>query len=200
MRALRTNETRSRRLETLMCNLLFGALFLALSLGAMAFVATRTHMFHGALMRRQQNAENNVWLLQQCKSADFYSNMKQHSTLCDDVVLEQTDTLWLHALRDVIDNTYVCGELPCIKRVEQGLEWVFGRGVLLLAAMAGSSLLLFLIVVHIQRTLSGRMYDTHSMLHQHPATISTWQQYPLLRDSEPNGARIRTRENSQLMT
>jgi hypothetical protein len=199
MRALRTNETRSRRLETLMCNFVFGALFLALSLGAMAFVATRTHMFHGALMRRQQNAENNVWLLQQCKSADFYSNMKQHSTLCDDVVLEQTDTLWLHALRDVIDNTYLCGELPCIKRVEQGLEWVFGRGVLLLAAMAGSSLLLFLIVVHIQRTLSGRMYDTHSML-QHPATISTWQQYPLLRDSEPNAARIRTRENLQLMT
>ena len=116
MRTLRTNETRARRLDSLMCNLIFSAVFLALCLCALGFLATRTHMFHGALMRRQQNVLNNMWLLQQCKSPDFYSNMKQHSTLCDDVVLQQTDALWLHALRDVIDETYFCGDKPCISR------------------------------------------------------------------------------------
>ncbi len=119
-----------------MCNVIFGTLFIALTLCAIAFVATRTHMFHGAMMRRQQSVLNNEWLLQQCRSSEFYSNMKQHSTLCDDIVLEQTDALWLHALRDVIDQTYLCCDMPCINRVEQGLVWVFGKGVLLLAALA----------------------------------------------------------------
>ena len=191
MRAQRRNETRSRRLETLMCNVIFGALFIALTLCAIAFVATRTHMFHGALMRRQQSVLNNEWLLQQCRSSEFYSNMKQHSTLCDDIVLEQTDALWLHALRDVIDQTYLCGDMPCINRVEQGLVWVFGKGVLLLAALAGSALFVFLTAVQIQRHLNGRTHESYSRL-QYPVTNDSLScQYPLLHDSETNSLRMR---------
>ena len=178
MRPLRTHDSGIRRLDSLMCNIVFGALFIALGLGVLAFVATRTHMFHGALMRRQQQAQNNVWLLQQCQSAEFYSNMKQHSTLCDDVVLAQTDALWLHALRDVIEETYLCGEQPCVQRIEQGLQWVFGRGVLLLAALALGSLFLFLTVVHLQRTMHSSRYES-----LHPAAVAAWRQYPLLHDA-----------------
>ena len=108
MRALRGNEPRyrnPRRLDVLLCNVIFSSFFIAIILGVFAFLATRTHMFHRALMSRQQIKLDNMWLVEQCKAPNFYSNMKQHSTLCDDVVLEQTDSLWLHALRDVIDNT-----------------------------------------------------------------------------------------------
>lgn len=188
MRPLRTHSSGIRRLDTLMCNIIFGALVIVLGMCVLGFVATRTHMFHGALMLRQQQAQNNVWLLQQCQSAEFYSNMKQHSTLCDDVVLAQADALWLHALRDVIDQTYLCGEEACIHRVEQGLQWVFGRGVLLLAALALGSLFLFLTVVHLQRTMHSSRYDS-----VHPAAVAAWQQYPLLNDSETVRFRARDR-------
>ena len=161
MQALRTNETCARRLDTLLCNILFCGICLILALCVVAFVATRTHTFHGSLMRRQQSMLNNQWLVQQCKSPDFYSNMKQHSTLCDDVVLEQTDALWLHAFRDVIDQTYLCGDVPCINMIEQCIVWVFGKGVLLLVALATSALLVFLLAVQIQRQLYGRLHDSY---------------------------------------
>ena len=64
MRPLRTNETRAKRLDTLLCNIIFCGIFFTLALGVVAFVATRTHMFHGALMRRQQSMLNNQWLVQ----------------------------------------------------------------------------------------------------------------------------------------
>ena len=193
MRPLRTNETRARRLDSLMCNLIFSAVFLALCLCALGFLATRTHMFHCALMRRQQNVLNNMWLLQQCKSPDFYSNMKQHSTLCDNVVLEQTDALWLHALRDVINETYFCGNKPCIYRVEQVIVWVFGRGVLLLGVLAGSALFVFLTAVQMQRHLNSRPHESYRMLHYPVSSDLVAEQYPLLHDSETNPLRMRTR-------
>lgn len=158
MRAIRTNETRARRLDTLLCNIIFCAVCCTVALSVIAFVATRTHMFHRALMLRQQNILNNQWLVQQCKTPDFYSNMKQHSTLCDDVVLEQTDAVWLHALRDVIDQTYLCGDMPCINRIEQIVVWVFARGVLLMASLAASFLLVFLLAVYIHRQLYARSH------------------------------------------
>ncbi len=57
MRALRGNEPRyrnSRRLDVLLCNIMFSFVIISLVLGALAFFATRTHMFHRELMRRQQ--------------------------------------------------------------------------------------------------------------------------------------------------
>jgi hypothetical protein len=187
LRTLRTNETRAKRLDTLLCNIIFCGIFFTVALCVVAFVATRTHMFHGALMRRQQSMLNNQWLVLQCKSPDFYSNMKQHSTLCDDVVLEQTDNLWLHALRDVIDQTYLCGDVPCINRIEQFIVWVFGRGLLLLAALAGSALLVFLLAVQIQRQLYGRSHDSYVQY------AETSLQYPLLEDSATQGRMLRIR-------
>jgi hypothetical protein len=138
-------------------------------------------MFHGALMRRQQNILNNQWLVQQCKSPDFYSNMKQHSTLCDDVVLEQTDAVWLHALRDVIDQTYLCGDMPCISRIEQFVVWVFARGVLLLAMLAASALIVFMFAVYIHRQLYSHHHRAHPSCLRYPQTdhIMSLQYAPL---------------------
>ena len=183
MRAIRTNETRARRLDTLLCNIIFCAVCCTVALSVIAFVATRTHMFHRALMLRQQNILNNQWLVQQCKTPDFYSNMKQHSTLCDDVVLEQTDAVWLHALRDVIDQTYLCGDMPCINRIEQIVVWVFARGVLLLASLAASAMLVFLFAVYIHRQLYARTRPTRYSSYTHNEQIVPCQ-YAVLQDLE----------------
>jgi hypothetical protein len=185
MRALKGNEARyrnPRRLDVLLCNVVFSSLLIAIILGSLAFLATRTHMFHRALMRRQQIKLNNMWLVEQCKAPSFYSNMKQHSSLCDDVVLEQTDSLWLHALRDVIDNTYVCGDTPCINRIEEALKWLLGRGIMILAAVAGSAFFVFFIFLSIHRHLPGPSHNVRF----YTDSVS----YPLLNELGPPAQRI----------
>ena len=99
MRPLRTHDSSIRRLDSLMCNILFGALVIALGLCVLAFVATRTHMFHGSLMRRQQEALNNMWLLQQCQSAEFYSNMKD----------KRTEITWASPCEGRVNERVSCG-------------------------------------------------------------------------------------------
>jgi hypothetical protein len=202
MRSLRTGEARSRRLDSSVCNIFFGALLLLFCILTLSFLATRTHMFHVALMRRQQQTLNNRWLLEQCKAPEFYSNMKHHSSLCDDLVLEQADALWLHALRDVIDDTHPCGELPCALRIERFLEWVLSRGVFLLCAMAASVFVLFLAAVQLQRYVwcerYRMLYGPPGMQHFRgglPPTnlLREAQHYPMLENEDDGFRTLRIR-------
>lgn len=155
MRALHGPGVRSRRLDTMICHVLFVCVSVLVCVGGLAFLATRTHMYHMAYNKRRKTLENSVWLLQQCKSTDFYSNMKHHSTICDDVALAETDALWLHALRDVIDETPLCGEDACAKRVQQALEWILGRGLLTLGGAIFVLFVMFTLVVQLQRTFAA---------------------------------------------
>lgn len=152
MRALHLTEVRSKRLDSLISHVLFVCVSIVVLVGVLAFFATRTHMYHVAYNRRRQTLDNSVWLLQQCKSSDFYSNMKHHSTICDDVALAETDALWLHALRDVIDETRLCGEHACATRVQHALEWILGRGLLTFGGATFVLFILFTIAVQLQRT------------------------------------------------
>ena len=202
MRSLRKGEARKRRIDSSACNILFGASFVLAFIVTLSFLATRTHMFHVAFMKRQQQTLNNAWLLEQCRAPEFYSNMKHHSSLCDDLVLEQADALWLHALRDVIDDTHPCGELSCALRIERFLEWVLGRGVFILCAVASSVFVLFLAAVQLQRYVwcerYRMLYGTPGIQHFAgvlPPTnvLQGGQQYPMLETDDGDFRTLRLR-------
>ena len=91
-----------------------GALGLAFLLVLGFFSITRLHMLHSTITRLQAERKNEAWLLQQCKEDAFYHNLKQHSTLCDDVNARAEDALLLHAVREVIENTYICNFDTCV--------------------------------------------------------------------------------------
>ena len=135
MRRLVPQESKRRRLDSCVCNILMYLIAVALAICSVAFCATRTHMYHMAFSKRQQQVHNDAWLLQQCRSAEFYSNMKHHSTLCDDAELAKSDAIWLHALRDVIDSTYICGGESCAVTLDRCLQWLLGRGLLTLGSV-----------------------------------------------------------------
>jgi len=180
MRYVQGNEVKKRRLDGLVCNILLGFLTVALCVGVFAFLATRSHMYHVAFAKRKLELDNNTWLLQQCKSSDFYSNMKHHSTLCDDVALAESDALWLHALRDVIDETHICGEQACAVRVQLLVEWILGRGLLTLGGAMFCLFLLFTLAVQLQRSLTPAFPATYAL--QAPGGAGApW--YPLLAHS-----------------
>jgi hypothetical protein len=175
---------RGRRLDGLVCNVLLAGATVLVGVGVLAFLATRTHMFHVAYMRRRQVLENNVWLLEQCKSPDFYGNMKHHSTLCDDVALAESDALWLHALRDVVDETHPCGEHSCAARVQHMLEWILGRGLLTFGGALFGLFVLFTLAVQLQRSLAPcPPYAAYAAYPPRSALPPHAQWYPLLTHS-----------------
>lgn len=183
MRMWHTAGVRGRRLDGLVCNVLLGGATVLAGVFALAFLATRSHMFHVAYTRRRQVLENNVWLLQQCKSPDFYGNMKHHSTLCDDVALAESDALWLHALRDVVDETHPCGEHACAARVQHILEWILGRGLLTFGGAIFGLFVLFTLAVQLQRSLAPCPQYAACAYGAHPASAALpphAQWYPLL--------------------
>jgi hypothetical protein len=87
------------------------------------FLITRLHMLHSAVMRMQAERENEAWLFEQCKRDDFYHNLKQHSSLCDDVNARAQDAVLLHAVREVIENTYMFQFEFCTKLLDNVLNF-----------------------------------------------------------------------------
>jgi hypothetical protein len=161
----RVSETRKRGLGGVVSSILFTAGTLVVAVSVLAFLATRSHMFHIAYSTRKQYLENSGWLVEQCKTSDFYSNMKQHSTLCDDVALAQTDSLWLHALRDVIDQTNVCGDASCMQTVQNIVFWILGRGLMSMTVISACLVIVFVVAVHLHRWLSSQHLYDNTQLH-----------------------------------
>jgi hypothetical protein len=102
--------------------------------------------------------------------------MRQHSSLCDEVALEEVDTLWLHSLRDVFDTSNPCGSTSCEERIVNGLAWVFERGLFVLCAMALSVFILTMAVFNTHRVLAQRQLGSADYPHEapfYPRTITS---------------------------
>ncbi len=97
--------------------------------------------------------------------------------------LAKSDALWLHALRDVIDDTNLCGEVSCAARVQFALEWILGRGLLTLGGAVFGLFVLFTLAVQMQRAFAPCPAYAYSQVaklgHGHLAP----QWYPLLTHS-----------------
>jgi hypothetical protein len=151
---LKHSEQRAHRLDALICHIIFIAIVIMVSIVLLGALATRSHVFYTSYTQRSLRSQNAAWLVQQCKSPEFYSNMKHHNSLCDEVVLEQADPIWLHALRDVFDSTSICGHMACEDRITAVLNILFGKGLLMLALFAFVMFILLLILVPCYRTVS----------------------------------------------
>jgi type II secretory pathway pseudopilin PulG len=162
----------SQRRQSVVCHIIYVAISLVLFAIAAGLLVTNIHKFHTALAARRQALQDNKWLLKQCQSAEFYSNMRQHSSVCDEVALEEADTLWLHALRDVFDSMHPCGSISCEQRIVNALAWVFERGVFVLCAIALAFFIITMALLNTHRAFAQRqlgspqycdkyLYETH---------------------------------------
>lgn len=158
---IRCSETRAHRLDVVLCNILFFAVSIVFILSMIGFFVTHTHVFYVAYNTRLQQERNAAWLVQQCKSPEFYSNMKHHASLCDDVTLAETDAIWLHALRDVFDSLSVCGTITCEQRLSHVIDFLLGRGLFVFAAFIVCIFLLMLMLVPCYRMYMVKMSSIH---------------------------------------
>ena len=126
---------------------------LALALWCLGFVITRVQLYAEALVVEQQRRHHEQWLMQQCKSPDFYANMKHHSALCDQVEAHARGSVHLVAAIELIQKTYLCGYAPCGTVIDDALLWITGHGMLF------GGLLLALVLV--TPTLLVPLYRQH---------------------------------------
>ena len=183
---------RAHRLDTVLCNIIFIALLLLACVSILGFGITHTHVFYVAYTTRMQREQNAVWLVQQCKSPEFYSNMKHHASLCDDVTLAEADAIWLHALRDVFEKISVCGTVTCEERVLAVINFAFGRGLFAVTTMLAGLCVLMLMLIPCYRVYVAKMayvyhapfYPPHSQLQSdtHWRSNRAHALYPQLRD------------------
>lgn len=120
----------TRRDARLVSNCFLYVPLLALGLWVAGFLLTRVQLYYEALVVEQQRRKHEEWLMQQCKSPEFYANMKHHSALCDQVEAHARGSVHLVAAMQLIQNTYLCGYAPCGTVIDHALLWVTGHGLL----------------------------------------------------------------------
>jgi len=134
-------------------------LSLLLSVWLLMFVLSRVHMLHLSYTSLSLQREDERWLLQQCSTDEFYHNMKQHSTLCDDLSTLSRSSVLLSAVQHVLDHTYLCGYTPCHELLDATLAWLLGKGLAVTAAVALMILLFPTLFVPILRNNMNVLAD-----------------------------------------
>lgn len=84
---------------------------LTLAAAALAGLWVLSHVptFHHAYTEHQQRLDEDAWLLAQCADPEFFSNMRRHASVCDDVRVAFARPAWLVAFQACIPNAPVLG-------------------------------------------------------------------------------------------
>jgi hypothetical protein len=93
-------------------------------------VLTRIPTFHRAYTEHQQRLDDDEWLRAQCADPHFFSNMRRHTSVCDDARAAFTRPPWLVGVQACLP-TRVLPELSWEGVVMVALLLILAPGVLL---------------------------------------------------------------------
>lgn len=118
-------------------------------------VVSRLYIFHEAYILETQKLLDERYLLEKCQDSEFYSNIRQHTSICTEVAANARSNVILKSLNVMAQNTYVCGGRPCgevIRTVVARMSWQ-ALGVLCIA------MILFPNLIHsLSRSLGSRYF------------------------------------------
>ena len=112
-----------------------------------------SYEFYHAVNVRKTHIEENKWLAVECTKPEFYANLKKHSQICDDVNLEKHDSIYLHALKDVMENLSFCGKVHCGTWLLQIISVILSQGIYSLAVCACVMVFCCMILISVYRHL-----------------------------------------------
>ena len=78
-----------------------------------SFSVGRVFIFYESYTSFLSVLKDEEWLRIQCASPEFYSNMRQHTELCNTVMLNAARSPLLIALNDVAGTAHLCGRYSC---------------------------------------------------------------------------------------
>jgi len=163
---------------------------LLLGLWLLLFVLSRIHMLHISYSEQSQKREDERWLLQQCNLHEFYHNMKQYSSLCDDLSATSRSSLLLGAVQHVVDHTYLCGYTQCHELLDATISWLLGKGLAVTALVALALLLFPTLFVPIFRSNMNHLADRrmHQLYNAPYGTNHYGKSHPWNGEDENTGA------------
>jgi hypothetical protein len=82
-----------------------------------SFSVGRIFIFYEAYTAFLSILRDEEWLRLQCASPEFYSNMRQHTELCNQVMLNAARSPMLIALNEVASTAHLCGRYSCTEAV-----------------------------------------------------------------------------------
>lgn len=128
---------------------------------------------YSSIMRTRENEE---WLMVQCQSDEFYHNMKHHSALCDQIAQTQREFVLLHAMRNVIQKSDVCGVHSCVELLEHGAEFTMRQGAYVLFILCALVVLMPTICLPLWRRQMNVLADRrHGYLYNDPYGAQHYQ-------------------------
>jgi hypothetical protein len=80
-----------------------------------SFCVSRVFVFYEAYSSFLRILKDEEWLRQQCALPEFYSNLRQHTDLCNDVRLNAERSPVLIALNEVANTAHLCGRYSCLE-------------------------------------------------------------------------------------
>jgi hypothetical protein len=119
---------------------------------------SRIFIFHEAYITHAAKVVDEQWLAQQCSKPEFYSNIRQHTDLCEAVYANSRSSAFLVALNAMAVNTYVCGNRPCVEVLQSvfvKMGWQTIGVVIILFLFAPNVLVL------LYKTMCGRSLNTY---------------------------------------
>lgn len=115
------------------------------------FVFDRLYALHSILGEQRARLADEAWLRRNCADPVFFSNLRGHTDVCDQVAQNARRNVWLYTLRRVTEEASLCGARPCESYAAEALAWLYGLSAWLLglcAAAACAALLLTVRLVH----------------------------------------------------
>ena len=94
-----------------------------------SFGVSRVFVFYEAYTEFQNVLKNEAWLRTQCIDSDFYSNLRQHTELCDGVLRNSERSPFLIALNAVAETANLCGRYTCMEALSNAGWPVIFAGV-----------------------------------------------------------------------
>jgi len=150
---MRSNEVKTRRLDNLLCNIIFCFSVMGFCVFLLRILISGSYEFYHAVNVRKTHIEENKWLSVECTKPEFYANLKKHSQICDDVNLEKHDSIYLHALKDVMENLSFCGKVHCGTWLLQIISVILSQGIYSLAVCACVIVFCCMILISVYRHL-----------------------------------------------
>ena len=128
-----------------------------------SFTVGRIFIFYESYTAFLSVLKDEEWLRVQCASPEFYSNMRQHTELCNTVMLNSARSPLLIALNEVAGTAHLCGRYSCTEAVVSlsRAGWPVIVSVVIMLLIAPT------ILVRVARMLvvqSGRNHYRHDVL------------------------------------
>lgn len=82
-----------------------------------SFSVGRFFVFYEAYTSALRVIRDEAWIRAQCADPQFYSNLKQHSDLCQSVQINFERSPFLIALNAVSETAHLCGRFSCTENL-----------------------------------------------------------------------------------